>query len=122
MPDKITTRIVQDGMEISWEHQRDTPLTPEDAAKLSLEGAEALQKFKEKDPRTQPDLRKQKKDKDEAQKATKFRLEGVLLAGVLLWLAWALSAADCRGGGSEHYRSSAASGVNYGTGSSGGCN
>jgi hypothetical protein len=121
MPDKITTRIVQDGMEISWERQRETPLTPEDAAKLSIEGAEALQKFKDKDPRTQPELRQKKKDGEEADKATKFRLEGVLLAGVAIWLAMAFAAGDCRGPNLSELHRSAASGVNYGS-RGGGCN
>jgi hypothetical protein len=122
MPDKITTKIVQDGMEISWEHQRDAPLSVEDAAKLSLEGAEALQKFKEKDPRTQPKLRAEDKAKKDAEKAMKFRFEGVLLALFLFWLAMAASSADCRGAASTGLsRSPAASGVNYGS-RTGGCN
>lgn len=120
MPDKITTKIVQDGMEITWEHRRDAPISVDDAAKLSLEGAEALQKFKEKDPRTQPALREADKAEKAAAKAVKHRLEGIMLAGVLAWLAWALAGADC-GRLASSGRSSAASGVNYGS-RTGGCN
>jgi hypothetical protein len=121
MPDKITTRIVQDGMEISWERQRDTPLSPEDAAKLSVEGVEALQKFKDKDPRTQPELRQKKKDREEGEKATRYRAQGIVFAILFGILFSAFYGGDCRGGGRFESRSSAASGVNYGS-SRGGCN
>jgi hypothetical protein len=51
---KHTSKVVQDGVELTWHQEGDS--------------VKALQKFKDEDPRTQPELRKQDKARKEGKR------------------------------------------------------
>lgn len=117
MADKLTTRIVQDGLEINWEREVSSSLNAEEAAKLSVDAITALQKFKDTDPRTQPELRKKKKESEEQAKAVRWISWGFVIGVVVM----SFGVGDCDGRVLEHRQSYAYEpGINYGT--RGGCN
>ena len=58
---KQTSKVIQDGFELTWHREGDGEAKPEDVAQFYVDTAKALQKFKEEDPRTQPELRKAEK-------------------------------------------------------------
>lgn len=58
---KHTTKVVQDGVELTWHQEGAGEAKPEDVAKFYVDSVKALQKFKDEDPRTQPALRAQAK-------------------------------------------------------------
>jgi hypothetical protein len=62
---KHTTKVVQDGVELTWHQEGDGDAKPEDVAKFYVDSVKALQTFKDEDPRTQPALRKQAKARKE---------------------------------------------------------
>jgi hypothetical protein len=65
---KQTTKVVQDGVELTWHQETDGDAKPEDVAKFYVDSVKALQKFKEEDPRTQPALRKEDKARKDFRK------------------------------------------------------
>ena len=58
---KHTTKVVQDGVELTWHQEGCGEAKPEDVAKFYVDSVKALQKFKNEDPRTEPELRKKAK-------------------------------------------------------------
>ena len=89
---KQTAKTVQDGVELTWDLLREGELKPEEAADFYVSSVEALKKFKDRDPRTEPVLRKAKKQKDEREKA----FSNVML-GVVVGLTLAFLMGDFRG-------------------------
>lgn len=78
---KHTTKVVQDGVEITWHQEGEGDANPEDVAKFYVDSVKALQKFKEEDPRTQPALRKAEKKRIDTRRNMGW-LFVVLLMGV----------------------------------------
>lgn len=98
---KQWAKVVQDGVELTWNHETDTPMAPEDVAKFYVDSVKALQKFKDQDPRTQPELRAQ----DKARKEFAKDLVSFIKWGVVVFFA-AVFAYQCgavdHGGRSEY--------------------
>lgn len=81
---KQTAKIMQDGVELTWDLHREGELNPQDAADFYIHSVEALKKFKERDPRTEPVLRAAHKQKLETWKAFWNQLKGI---GIGVFLA-----------------------------------
>jgi hypothetical protein len=97
---KQTAKTVQDGVELTWDVHREGELKPEDAADFYVSSVEALRKFKERDPRTEPLLRKAKKLKDDRDKAFSN-----LFLGIVVGLVLAFFIAGSRAGCADSYDS-----------------
>ena len=80
---KQTAKTVQDGVELTWDLHREGELKPEEAADFYVSSVEALRKFKERDPRTEPLLRKAKKLEDEREKFFSNVFLGIIVGMVL---------------------------------------
>jgi hypothetical protein len=91
---KQTAKVVQDGVELSWDMQSEGDPDPEAAAKFYAKSVEALQKFKTIDPRIAPELRKIKKDKEDFRKALANQSQGVLVGLILAVLLGAVGRCD----------------------------
>lgn len=104
---KQTTKIVQDGVELTWDQQQDGELDAEAAAKFYVDSVKALQKFKDEDPRTQPELRKEKKLKDQLDR-TRYDWTRGLWVGIVLTAFFFLVFRGCSEPSSDyphsHYR------------------
>ena len=83
---KQTAKTVQDGVELTWDLLREGELRPDEAADFYVSSVEALKKFKDRDPRTEPVLRKAKKLKDDREKAFSNVLLGVVVGLTLAFL------------------------------------
>jgi hypothetical protein len=81
---KQTAKVVQDGVELSWDLLREGELKPEEAADFYVHSVEALRRFRERDPRTEPALRKEKKLKDERGKAFANVFLGIVMGAFLM--------------------------------------
>ena len=81
---KQTAKIMQDGVELTWDMHREGELNPQEAADFYVHSVEALKKFRERDPRTEPVLRAANKQKLETWKAFWNQLKGI---GIGLFLA-----------------------------------
>ena len=80
---KQTTKVVQDGVELTWHQEGEGEAKPEDVAKFYVDSVNALQKFKNEDPRTQPELRAQ----DKARKDFRKKVEEYVSWGFVLVFA-----------------------------------
>ena len=80
---KQTAKAVHDGVELSWDMVREGELEPDQAAEFYVSSVEALKQFKDRDPRSEPALRKAKKQKEERGKAFGNLLFGVFVGLVL---------------------------------------
>lgn len=76
---KQTAKTIQDGVELNWEMLREGELKPDEAADFYVSSVEALKKFKDRDPRTEPVLRKAKKLKDDREKAFSNVMLGIVV-------------------------------------------
>jgi hypothetical protein len=83
---KQTAKTVQDGVELTWDLLREGELRPDEAADFYVSSVEALKKFKDRDPRTEPVLRKAKKLKDDREKAFSNIMLGVVVGVALAFL------------------------------------
>jgi hypothetical protein len=83
---KQTAKTVQDGVELSWDMLREGELKPEEAADFYVSSVEALKKFRDRDPRTEPVLRKAKKLKDDRDKAFNNLFLGIVVGLALAFL------------------------------------
>ena len=83
---KQTAKTVQDGVELTWDMLREGELKPEEAADFYVSSVEALKKFKERDPRTEPVLRKAKKLKDDREKTFSNVFLGIVVGLALAFL------------------------------------
>jgi hypothetical protein len=54
---KYTSKTTHDGIELTWNAEKEGGISAKDAAAFYVESVEALQKFRQGDPRTQPGLR-----------------------------------------------------------------
>lgn len=84
---KQTAKVVQDGVELTWDVQREGDPDPEAAAKFYAQSVEALRKFRDIDPRTMPALRAADKAKKEFWKALGQQTKGVLI-GIAIVMAF----------------------------------
>lgn len=83
---KQTAKTIQDGVELTWDMLREGELKPDEAADFYISSVEALKKFKDRDPRTEPLLRKAKKQKDEREKTFSNVMLGILVGLALAFL------------------------------------
>jgi hypothetical protein len=96
---KQWAKVTQDGVELSWNHEQEGPMSAEDVAKFYVDSVKALQQFKADDPRTFPELRKAEKARQD------FRKDAKLIAKTVIWLLVAVGfmvvfcGGDPRGGG-----------------------
>jgi hypothetical protein len=56
-----TVKVTVDGMDLTWSRAEGDKISPEAGAKFMSDFVKALQKFRETDPRTMPELRKEVK-------------------------------------------------------------
>lgn len=56
-----TVKVTVDGMDLVWSRAEGDKISPEAGAKFMADFVKALQKFRETDPRTMPELRKEVK-------------------------------------------------------------
>jgi len=94
MTDKQTTKVVQDGVELSWDRTQDGATTPEDAAKFYVDFTKALQQFKDRDPRGQPELRSKDKAEKELYKSLWTIFYTAIITAAVVWMF-----SQCNGGG-----------------------
>lgn len=76
---KQTAKVMQDGVELTWDLHREGELNPQEAADFYVHSVEALRKFRERDPRTEPMLRAAAKQKSETWKAFWNQLKGMAI-------------------------------------------
>ena len=84
---KQTAKIMQDGVELTWDMHREGELNPQEAADFYVQSVDALKKFRDRDPRTEPVLRAANKLKNDTWKAFWNQLKGI---GIGLFLAMLL--------------------------------
>lgn len=78
-----TAKTIQDGVELTWDRLHEGELKPEQAADFYVSSVEALKKFRDRDPRTEPLLRKEKKQKVEREKTFWNVVLGILVGAAL---------------------------------------
>jgi len=83
---KQTAKVMQDGVELTWDLQREGEVDADAAAKFYTQSVDALRKFRDADPRTMPELRKAKKTKDDNWQAFVNQAKGVLVGIILVLL------------------------------------
>ena len=81
---KQTAKVMQDGVELTWDVQREGDPDPEAAAKFYAQSVEALRKFKDLDPRTMPALRAADKKKKDFWKAIANLFWGLVIGMLLM--------------------------------------